>query len=175
MSQMNNCLGQIQFLIIGDWLACQVVKGLSARSHKEDKMIKFYRKDDGFLTIKEHEAQFVYHEIVDNDTSRCPVCGLVWRHDYDDPCLCKDVVDFNADDTDFNANEVFSLLQPLIEGAYELDLNPLPSLRKLFGENAKFSYWNDECFGAMRNAPMSEVISGKVMVLVSKNGLCRFW
>jgi hypothetical protein len=122
--------------------------------------------------LKEYEAQFAPHEVLDNETSRCPVCGLTWRPDYDDPCLCKDVVeDFSA----FDADEVFNLLQPLIAGAYELDLNPLPSLRKLFGEKAKFSYWNSECFGAMRNCPMSEVISGKVTVLVSKDGWCRFW
>lgn len=175
MSQMNNCLGQIQFLMTGDWLACQVVKGSSTRSHKEDKMIKFYRKDDGSLTIKEHEAQFVSHEIVDSATLSCPVCGLTWRPDYDDPCLCKDEVDFNNNEVDFNANEVFDLLQPLIAGAYELDLNPLPSLRGLLGESAKISYWNSDCFGAMRNAPMSDVISGKITVLVSKDGHCRFW
>jgi hypothetical protein len=138
-------------------------------------MIKFYNKIGGGLTTKEHEAQFAPHEVVDNEISRCPVCGLTWRPDYDEPCLCKDVVDFSADDTDFNANEVFSLLQPLIAGAYELDINPLPFLRKLFGKDAKFSYWNDDCLGAMRNAPMSEVISGKVTVLVSKDGWCRFW
>lgn len=172
MSQMNNCLGQIQFLIIGDWLACQVVKGLSAHSHKEDKMIKFYRKYDGSLTTKEHEGQFVSHEAVDDGTLSCPVCGLVWKPEYDDPCLCKDVVkDFSA----FDADEVFNLLQPLIAGAYELGLNPLPSLRKLLGERAKISYWNEDCLGAMRNAPMLDVISGKVTVLVPKDGWCRFW
>jgi hypothetical protein len=135
-------------------------------------MIRFYRKIDGGLTTKEHEAQFAPHEIVDNETSRCPVCGLVWNHDLDDPCLCKDIVeDFSA----FDADEVFSLLQDLVAGAYDLGLNPLPALRKLLGEKAKISYYNGDCFGAMRNAPMSEVISGKVMVLVSKDGTCRFW
>ena len=137
-------------------------------------MIKFYNKIGGGLTIKEHEAQFVSHEIIDEETSGCPICGLTWRPGYDDPCLCKDVVDFDGD-VDFNAKEVFDLLQPLIAGAYELGLNPMPALRKLFGENAKFSYWNEDCFGAMRNSPMSEVISGKVTVLVSKDGWCRFW
>lgn len=138
-------------------------------------MIKFYRKDNGQLTLKEYEAQFAPHEIIDEDTSVCPICGLVWKHDHDDPCLCKDIVNFDTDNVDFNAKEVFDLLQPLIAGAYELDLNPLPSLRSLLGENAKISYWNGDCFGAMRNAPMSEVISGKVTVLVSKDGWCRFW
>jgi hypothetical protein len=162
-------------LIIGDLLTCQVVKGSSTRSHKEDEMIKFYRKDDGSLTIKEYEAQFAPHEVIDEEISGCPVCGLTWRPDYDDPpCLCKDVVDFDGD-VDYNANEVFNLLQPLIAGAYELGLNPLPVLRKLLGDNAKISYWNEDCFGAMRNCPMSEVISGKVTVLVSKDGWCRFW
>lgn len=139
-------------------------------------MINFYNRIGGGLTTKEHEAIFAPHEVIDNETSRCPVCGLTWNSDYDDPCLCKDVVDFNNDDAnDFDAEEVFDLLQPLIAGAYELGLNPLPRLRELLGEKAKISYWNDDCFGAMRNAPMSEVISGKVIVLVSKNGLCRFW
>lgn len=137
-------------------------------------MIKFYNKIGGGLTIKEHEAIFAPHEVIDEETSGCPICGLTWRHDYDDPCLCKDVVDFDGD-VDYNANEVFNLLQPLIAGAYELGLNPLPRLRKLFGDGVKISYWNEDCLGAMRNAPMSEVISGKVAVLVAKDGLCRFW
>ena len=138
-------------------------------------MIKFYNKTGGGLTTKEHEAQFAPHEIIDDETSRCPVCGLVWKHDHDDPCLCKDIVNFDTDNVDFNAKEVFDLLQSMIEGAYELGLNPLPALRKLLGEKAKISYWNSECFGALRDCPMSKVISGEVMVLVSKDGACRFW
>lgn len=135
-------------------------------------MIKFYRKYDGSLTIKKHEGQFVSHEVVDDGILSCPVCGLTWKPEYDDPCLCKDVVrNLSA----FDADEVFNLLQPLIAGAYELGINPLPALRKLLGEKAKISYWNDDCLGAMRNCPMSEVISGKVTVLVSKDGSCRFW
>jgi len=138
-------------------------------------MVKFYNKIGGGLTTKEHEAIFATHEVIDDGVSGCPICGLTWRPDYDDPpCLCKDIIYFDGD-VDYNANEVFDLLQPLIAGAYELGLNPLPALRKLLGDNAKISYWNDDCFGSMRNAPMSEVISGKVMVLVSKDGWCRFW
>lgn len=137
-------------------------------------MIKFYQKNNGSLTIREHEAQFAPHEVIDNETSRCPVCGLTTTLETRVSCLCKDIVYFDGD-VDYNANEVFALLQPLIAGAYELDLNPLPALRKLFGDNVKISYWNEDCYGAMRNAPMSEVISGKVMILVSKDGWCRFW
>lgn len=138
-------------------------------------MIKFYRKDDGSLTIKDYEAQFAPHVLVDDDASVCPVCGLTWRPDYDSPCLCKDEVDFFNDNIDFNAKEVFDLLQPMICGAYDLGINPLPALRGIFGENSKISYWNGDCFGALRDCPMSDVISGKVMVLVSKDGHCRFW
>lgn len=135
-------------------------------------MIKFYHKIGGGLTLEEHEAQFAPHEVIDEDTRWCPICGLTWRPEYDSPCLCKDVIE---DLSAFDADEVFNLLQPLIEAAYELDLNPLPALRKLFGPNAKFSYWNGNCFGALRDCPMSEVISGAVTVLVSKNGFCRFY
>ena len=102
-------------------------------------MIKFYRKDDGSLTIKEYEAQFAPHEVIDNETSRCQVCGLTWRPDYDDPCLCKDVVDFDGD-VDYNAYEVFDLLQPLIAGAYELGLNPDRKSTRLNSSHITISY-----------------------------------
>jgi hypothetical protein len=134
----------------------------------------FYRKSNGSLTLEEHEAQFAPHEVISDEMSMCPVCGLTWRHDIDDPCLCKDVVDFDGE-VDYDAKEVFDLLQPLIDGAYRLGLNPLPALRKLFGERVKLSYWNSDCFGALRDCPMSDVISGAVTVLVSKDGWCRFW
>ena len=138
-------------------------------------MVKFYRKSDGSLTVNDWEAQFASHEEIDEHTNVCPICGLTWRPEYDGPCLCKDVVYFDdMGDDDFNAEEVFDLLQPLIAGAYELDLNPLPSMRILLGDNAKIQYWNGDCLGAMINCPMSEVISGKVTVLVSKDGWCRF-